>query len=81
MKKDFQGFNHGKGPIDLRHIGHAYQLMPVEIHLKEDGDLNDQPSLAIVLKNPDVDVTIIGQISVAMLNEGLADIGYKLVKT
>lgn len=79
MSKDFIGINHGTGKIDIRDKGLSTQFKPVEIHLKEDGALGDKPSFAFVLTSPGK-ITVIGQLSLEMWNEGLADIGYELVK-
>ena len=76
--KPFNGYNHGVGPIPI--MQGAAQLRPVQIHLKEDGAIDDKPSLAIVMIGNDGHSVAFGQISVEMMNEGLADIGYKLVK-
>ena len=80
MKKEFKGFNHGKGQIVFDNYSTITQLKPVEVHLKEDGTLNDGPSLAIVFAFPGLDVATFGQISLEMFNQGLADIGYKIEK-
>ena len=58
------------------------ELRPIEIHLKEDGDLDDKPSLCIVMTDmqPFSQTFFYGQISLKMFNEGLKDIGYKIVK-
>lgn len=74
--KPFIGINHGTGPIKL--VGPVVELRPTEIHLKEDGDVEDNPSVAIVLG--DKDFLVFGQLSLKMWNEGLKDIGYKIVK-
>ena len=79
MIKDFTAYNHGKGVIDLRDIGSATQMMPTEIHLKEDGSLDNKPSFTIILEHP-LKKPVYGQITLEMLNDGLEDIGYKMVK-
>jgi hypothetical protein len=79
--KEFRGINHGKGQIDLQHLGvNQVQLRPTEIHLKENGDLDDNPSVAIVLSEPSIKFAVVGQLSLKMWNEGLADIGYEIRK-
>ena len=79
MGKAFKAFNHGTGPVDLRHLGAADEMRPTEIHLKEDGALDDKPSFTIVMtalgRTPKF-----GQISLRMLNEGLNELGYEIVK-
>ena len=75
--KPFIGINHGTGPIKL--MGPVTEMLPTEIHLKEDGAIGDTPSVAIVMddfSNP----VVFGQLSLKMWNEGLKDIGYKIVK-
>lgn len=84
MSKPFKGVNWGKKQIKLYD---AFEMLPVEIHLKEDGAIGDRPSFCIVMSsrhpdgiNPDVTLPcVFGQISLDMLNDGLKDIGYKVV--
>lgn len=86
QNKDFIGTNHGTGPIKLKELSPFEKeigllvMKPTEIHLKEDGSIKDEPSLAIVMQRPDIGATVVGEISLEMFNEGLADIGYKMVK-
>lgn len=75
--KPFIGINHGTGPIKLS--GPVLELRPTEIHLKEDGAVGDTPSVAIVMSNLSKRF-VMGQLSLKMWNEGLKDIGYKIVK-
>ena len=80
-EKAFNGFNHGKGQIDFRVIGQSkplMQLLPTSIHLKEDGAINGA-SVAIVMTDS-LGTAAFGQLSLNMWNEGLKDIGYKIVK-
>lgn len=78
MDKPFKCINHGTGNINLSHLKNQKQFLPVEIHLKEDGSLKDEPSFAIVMTHPSFS-PVVGQISLEMLNDGLADIGYEIV--
>lgn len=78
-KKAFNGYNHGKGQIDLRHHGAMRRMLPVEIHLKEDGSIKDEPTFCIIMTAP-LETTVLGEISLEMLNEGLDDIGYEIRK-
>ena len=89
MKKDFKCFfDHGTGPIDLNkwgNVGKISEMRPVELHHKSNGSIREKPSFAIVLVDSlhDSDITdnmVYGQISLEMLNDGLKEIGYKLVK-
>jgi len=75
--KDFNAFDHGTGPIKIGHKVHF--MRPMEIHLKHDGAKDEGPSLAIIMTDF-MNVPVMGEITVAMFNEGLADIGYELVK-
>lgn len=81
MKKAFKGIYHGTGQIDLSHHKDIEQFLPVEIHLKEDGTVDNKPSFAIVLTSPYSRNQVVGQISLEMLNQGLADLGYEIKKT
>jgi hypothetical protein len=74
-------FNWGKEPIQLEfpdEIG--YEFRPVQVHLKEDGSLKNQPSFCIVLHHPTVDRYVYGQISLEMANDVLGRLGMKIVK-
>lgn len=78
-KKEFQAFDHGTGIIDLYHHNRLIQMKPVEIHHKADGAKDGGPSFAIIMTSPVMD-PVVGQISVKMLNEGLEEIGYKIIE-
>lgn len=82
MGKDFIGINHGKKQINLNRHRRVAEFKPVEIHLKEDGSIDDGASFAIVMSNlyEQLLVDVYGQISLKMFNEGLKDIGYKIEK-
>lgn len=75
--KAFKGINHGKRKIEFSDKP-LIEMIPTEIHLKEDGDTDDNPSMAIVMGNK-FGHLVYGQLSLKMWNEGLADIGYKIV--
>lgn len=75
--KPFKAYNHGKGRIDLRDLGKINLMRPTEIHLKEDGDVEDNPSFAIVMEDL-VSLPVVGELSLKMLNEALQEIGYEL---
>lgn len=74
---EFKGFNHN----DIRILKHCapgrefWEYTPIEIHYKP-----DQQSFCIVMIN-ETRTVIYGQISLEMLNQGLSDIGYKIIKT
>lgn len=78
--KPFKGTNVGTGAIDVSLRPLMYELRPVEIYLKEDGALDNGASFAIVMEHPKHLVSpVIGQLSLKMFNEGLAEVGYKIV--
>lgn len=54
------------------------QMHLSEMHVKENGDIEHKPSFAIIMTNGRIEVC--GQISLRMFNDGLSDIGYKLIK-
>lgn len=78
-EKPFKGFNHGKGLVDLRKHGKMQMMMPIEIHLKEDGSFKNEPTLTMVMIQLDT-TPVCGEISLEMLNDGLNDIGYEIVR-
>lgn len=75
--KDFKAINVGKGIIEVE--SPCIELIPTELYLKEDGDIHDNPSIAIVMER-EGHKKAVGQISLRMLNEGLAEIGYVFQK-
>lgn len=85
MKKDsekpFKGIGHGINHIVINgepgKVMHFYK--PIEIHLKENGSLKNEPSFAIVMDS-EVHGMALGEISLEMFNDGLRDIGYKIIK-
>jgi len=72
-------FDHGTGPIDLRHLGQPTEYRPTELHLKANGDINEHPSFALVLEHPEKP-PIFAQLSLNTLVVALRDVGYKLIK-
>lgn len=88
QEKPIKTFNVGKGKIDLRHLKPAFgfclppvEVRPIEIHLKEDGSLNDGPSLCIVNSDMQKSPTFFfSQVSIEMLNSALKEIGYSINK-
>jgi len=79
MEKAFKAINHGTGKINLSNHILLKTMRPVEIHLKEDGSSKNEPSFAIVMISP-FDRPVVGEITLEMLNDGLKDIGYELIK-
>jgi hypothetical protein len=81
-----------KKPFTCKSVGTGHlkfnqpvvQMRPTKFLLKEDGDLNDKPVFAIVMEAPpnhrSAGIQVVGQISLAMLNDGLSDIGYQMVE-
>lgn len=83
MSKPFKGIDHGTDKIDLRKYADNEGLdqgIPIEIHHKLDGDINNEPSFAIVFARGLGKRFIFGQLSLKMFNDGLKDIGYKIEK-
>lgn len=81
MSKDFKGIDHGINQVDLREHaanGQVLEMKPIEIHHKSNGSLSDGPSFVVVMQHPLL--TTFGQISLEMLNEGLADIDYEVAR-
>jgi len=93
--KPFKAFDHGTGQIDLRHHEvKMLELRPLEIHHKSNGTITGGPVFGIVMGIPKSDISpeeriipevknapmIYGQISLEMLNEGLEELGYKIIK-
>lgn len=80
--KDFEAINVGTDPVFLnRELAMnkiIKDLRPVKLYLKEDGSLTNKPSITIV--SVDDRFTVVSQISIEMLNDGLADIGYEFKK-
>lgn len=82
MSKPFQGFNHGTSQIVFgpeREFAFPAELKPIEVHIKQDGSITDEPSLCFVMVDG-AGAHRFAQISLDMLNDGLADIGYKLLR-
>jgi hypothetical protein len=83
-KKDFTAENVGFEPIILNKEqlglqGPSLNIMPIKLYLKEDGAKDNGRSIALL----SIDANnrgYVSQISLKMLNEGLADIGYELKK-
>jgi len=54
--------------IDLTNKNIMCSLIPTEFHIKADGDINNEPSLAIVMEDCiGAGVSVVGQISYKML--------------
>lgn len=77
----FTGIDCGKGKVDFRQapVPH-YEMRPVEIYHKIDGSIDYAPTFTIVMFNPIQNFSVFGQVTLNMLNEGLEQIGYRLVK-
>jgi hypothetical protein len=73
-------FNWGTNPIQLEFpdaIG--FEFKPIQVHLKEDGSLDNKPSFCVVLHHPIVDKYVYGQISLKMADDVLRQFGMKIV--
>ena len=83
-KKPFVGIDHGTGRIDLTHLKNNLSVLrPVEIHHKSDGSIKNGLSFCIVMMEwPVLGMPrhVSGEISLEMLNNGLNDIGYTIIK-
>lgn len=79
MEKAFKAFDHGTGRIDLTKHEGLKMMRPVEIHHKQDGSVKDEPSFAIVMTSP-FSSPVVGEISLEMLNDGLNEIGYEIIR-
>ena len=77
--KDFTGFNLGTDPLIVQNQN-VVQLKPTQIYLHEQGSITNEPSFSILMTHPTADIGAIGQLSLEMWNEGLKDVGYKIVK-
>ena len=55
------------------------EFIPMELHLKEDGDINGKPSFCMVLRHP-YQGSIHGQFSLKTLTDSLLELGYELKK-
>lgn len=78
MAKYIEVINHGKNQIDLRHIGStAMEARPTELHFKENGSLDDSPSLAIVMQLVSGQ-NVFAQLSLKTLQECLNELGYEI---
>jgi hypothetical protein len=83
-KKEFTAENVGTGPISINSreyglVAGVMNIMPVKLFLKEDGAKDNGPVIALFNLAPG-GLGLVCQISLKMLNEGLADIGYELIK-
>jgi hypothetical protein len=65
--------------LDVKVYGHMQNTCPVELHHLPNGAINNGPSFCIVSVDMN-DNFYMGQISVDMLNKGLEEVGYKIVK-
>lgn len=77
---EIKGRNWGTGVIQLELGDFAIEMKPVELHLKEDGSLDNKPSLCLVMVNPFSRLHVYGQMSLEMFNKALEEVGYKIEK-
>jgi hypothetical protein len=82
-KKSFIVIDHKTEKIDLTHLQSVIPMLPIEIHHKENGDIDNNPSFAVVMSSPNFPIlfNVVGEISLKMLNEALNQIGYEIKKT
>ncbi len=74
--------NKGKRPLKLNaeDYGLIVELVPVEMHMLENGAKDGKESLIFVSYNPDVPFMAVGQLSLDMWKKGLEKIGYTITK-
>lgn len=76
-----KGIDCGAANIDLRTHENIVWARPHEIHHKSDGAITDDgPSFCFVLLSHNDQLATVGEVSMKMFNEALADIGYKIEK-
>jgi hypothetical protein len=92
--KPFAGFNSGNEMINLTHLQTEItengverngviieEMRPIEVHVRENGTMDDKPSFCFIFKPPPyIPFYVQGQISLRMLNDGLKEAGYKIEK-
>ncbi len=81
--REMKVVNVGKGRFDLRDYGpdvSIIHMVPTELHFKEDGALDDRPSLLVVLSHPTVRHLVVGEMSLSTLSRCLEDLGYEIRK-
>lgn len=81
-KNEIRAMDHGNQPIDLRKAEHErmpVEYRPVELHHRANNTRDEKPSFLIVMEHP-IFPTVMGQFSLAMLNDSLAKLGYEIVK-
>jgi hypothetical protein len=76
-EQDWKVINWNKDIIDLREHDNLTQILPIELHIKEDGDINNQKSYALVCVNKLNNKKYVIQISHAMLMRGLKSLNKK----
>ena len=54
-------------------IGIHYELRPIEIHVKADGDINNEPSFAFIMNQPESKIGFIAQISLRMMEPAILE--------
>jgi len=69
----------GTKQIDLSdHI--ALEFRPTELHLKQNGSTENEPSFTILLQNEKAITKVFGQVSLKMLNKAFGELGYQITK-
>jgi len=83
MSRDIFTKNWGTEKISLVNpllINHLLQGQLKELHLKEDGEVNNGPSFCIVITSRVNGSGMFGQVSFKMLKEAFNELGYDLIK-
>ena len=73
-------FNHGKSQIKLNFPNATKHMRPIELHMREDGSLNNTPSFAMVMMNQTGTQFVVGQFSIETLTDCLDELGFTLTK-
>lgn len=80
LSNEFKAINCGTNIIDVTHHKNIEQYRPTELHLKINGGLNDEASIAIVMEHFERS-PVIGQLTIEMLTNTLKELGYTLIKS
>ena len=81
MAKEMKVINDGTNKFYLEHLkGFIRQGRPIELHYITDGTITNEPNFAMVIEMPGAAMHIIGQFSLATLQECLDELGYEIKK-
>ncbi len=81
MAKEIIVTNWGKGQIKISsEPSTPIEVVPRELHFKEDGAIDDSPSLTMVLNHSTAPYKFYGQFTLNTLIECLDELGYTITK-